>query len=322
MNEDSEELSTDDAVDMLADIEAEDVSEGIDNEEIAEAGPQPAEDDGDELELAHDTEDDDGGEVEPETPAIEAPLFLGEEGKQLFAQLSPEAQTLFAQVEEQRQIGVNRKLREASDAQKVAQERAQLFDQRLQQAEGFLTENERALAQYQGVDWVNEYSAVAGDPSALAEVQQHKAYYDQLVQSSQQAKQFIAGAERDELRKNLEQLDAELPELDPSLADPAKRVQAFQEVTSWAVSEGVIGQEDVPYITARQYALARDAMLYRKAKADAKSPKPKLDAKATGRGLKPGVTGQASSQKTSRRKQLAKKLTLSNAEAAELLADL
>ena len=329
LEDQNDTLSTDDAAAMLADIEAEDVSEDsaedapeMEHVEIADADDPDAEADSDEPEEAHDSEDEEEGDDEPETPAIEAPSFLDQEGKDKFAQLPPEAQELFREVEQQRQVGVNRKLREASELQKAAQAKAQAFDQRLGQMQGFVAENQRALAQYQNIDWVREFELAASNPDSIAVVQQHKAYYDQLVEDNKKAKAIMNDAEQQELQKSLERLDLELPQIDPSLADPAKRVEAFQEVTSWAVKEGVIEQDDVPYITAKQYALARDAMLYRKAKANAASPKAKLDAKTKSRAVKPGATGSATSLKTSRKKQLGKKRRLSNAEAAELLADL
>ena len=328
-------ISQEDASALLADFEAEEVTEeefegteapeaGVDpDQEIAETeDPADLEDAEGEPEEAH-AEGEEEAEAEPETPAIEPPPFLGAEGQALFAQLPAEAQTLFVQVEQQRNAGVNRKLQEAAETQKAAQAKAQHFDQRVQQISGFVTEVDKALAEYSNVDWVNEYALAGADPQAQANVTAHKAQFDRLTEQKRQAQAHISSAEQEQLKANLQALDEELPLIDPSLASPEARVQAFTEITSWAVSEGAIDKDDVPYITARQFALARDAKRWRDAQAKAKTtPRPKLDAKTSGKAVKPGATGQASSSQTSRKKKLASKKRLSQAEAASLLEDL
>lgn len=321
-------LSVDDAADLLGGFEAEDAVEEIeggaedaaDLEEITETD-DPAVEEGDSEPEEAIAEAEEEEVVEPET-AIEAPQFLDQDGKALFAQLPPEAQKLFNQVEQQRNAGVNRKLSEAAEAAKAAQAQAQAYDQRIAGLDGFITEREQALATYEGIDWATEYAQAGADPQQLANVNAHKAQFDQLTQDVQKARQMQSQAEADEMNNSLRQLDAELPQIDPKLADPAERVKAFTEVVDFAVGEGAIERDDAPFITAKQFAIARDAMKWRQAQANAKkTPRTQQD-KTGGPALKPGTSARLSTSQKARRQKIASKKQLSQNEAAMLLADL
>lgn len=277
---------------------------------VEEAGQEPEEVNLEGIEEGEDTE-------AVATPSIDAPQFWEAEEKVKFAALPKDVQEMLVAKDRMAQAAVTKATQRASEAERSVKERAAQLDQRIEGLSNFVSERDAQLKQYKDVNWANEYAQAGTDPQAIANVQQHKAYFDQLTEEKKQAESHIVQAEQHERQQSLETLDAELPKLDPSLSDPAKRIEVFQEVTRFAASEGIISQEDIPYLTAPQVLLARDAMLYRKAKKRAENPttKPKPAAQPT---VKPSTATGRTAPSSNRLRQLEAKGTLTDTEFVEL----
>lgn len=313
------EIDQNTAEQLLADIELDDpIDVDADDETDSTADDPDAEMDvEDELEAA-DVDDDDTEEDDPEPEtAIEAPQFWGAEDKALFAELTPEAQEVVLKVDQQREAAVRRKIEESGTARKAAEERAKVYDQRLTELGGFVTETEQKIAAYEKINWVNEYSSAAGDPEALANVNAHKAQYDALIESRNKAAKAITDAEEQELADNRAAIEKLVPNF---TTQHEPRLQQFLDSVAPAGHGFVVGG-----LPEWQIVMLEENFQFRQARAAARSgknsPRPKSGAKSSGKGVKPGAATASSSQQT-RRKKLARKKSLNMDEASALLGDL
>lgn len=122
------------AADAPAPMSASDKAAEFENflfEDEQEEGSEPEAEEGDELDpeaLDEGEEEQADEDVEPEEPAIDAPVSLNAEEKKVFAQLPPEAQRAWAESENRRNAQVQEATTKASNAQREAEARAAAAD--------------------------------------------------------------------------------------------------------------------------------------------------------------------------------------------------
>lgn len=161
-----------------------------------------------------------------------------------------------------------RQLTEAlQTAEEVVQLQAALSDD-LAQVKGF----ERALAQYQNVDWV---AIATTDPGEYAK---HRAHYDQLVSGYnaavngvKQKSESIAQGRQKAAATLLQAETGKMRELIPEWRDDARFSAEAKQVAEYGIKEGYSSAEMNSIRDARMVRTLRKAMLYDKlvaAKAD------------------------------------------------------
>ena len=291
----------------------------VDNEELDEADPaeSDAEDDPEE-------EDDESGEEESDEPelVIEAPQFWDADGKEVFAKLEktlkaapkelrPIVADLAEQVnknEKQRNITLSRKLEETATVRKVAEQAAEKLD-------GFISETDRALEFYEGIDWVAE--AQQTDPATYA---QHQAKFQALKDAKAKAITAKQETEQREFQQFAQQRHAELKERAPQFLDPKTGSELDKRVTSYLVSTGYT-PDMLMGASANDLIVAHKAMLWDEAQAKAKTattPKP-VAGKARRKGLKPSAAKPPASSKQALRKKINSSSGLSTDDAVNAL---
>lgn len=291
----------------------------VDNEELDEADPaeSDAEDDPEE-------EDDESGEEESDEPelVIEAPQFWDADGKEVFAKLEktlkaapkelrPIVADLAEQVnknEKQRNITLSRKLEETATVRKVAEQAAEKLD-------GFISETDRALEFYEGIDWVAE--AQQTDPATYA---QHQAKFQALKDAKAKAITAKQETEQREFQQFAQQRHAELKERAPQFLDPKTGSELDKRVTSYLVSTGYT-PDMLMGASANDLIVAHKAMLWDEAQAKAKTattPKP-VAGKARRKGLKPSAAKPPASSKQALRKKINSSSGLSTDDAVSAL---
>jgi glycosyltransferase A (GT-A) superfamily protein (DUF2064 family) len=193
-----------------------------------EAEPDDIDLDGeDELEEGEDDEGD-----EPDVPAIDPPVSLNAEEKEVFAQLPPEAQQAWAASETRRNAQVQEATTRASEAQRVAEAKAA---QANAQAEALLAEQLQAV--------LGAFAPVEPDPANFADIRQYqhaKANYDFAKAQHEQFGQQVAqiGKETPEAKAaRIQARDQQLLTI-PEVADPATRDQYIQSAFSVAAELG------------------------------------------------------------------------------------
>lgn len=313
-----------DGADELPDADDEDIVDeadesDVDDEELEEADPaeSDAEDDPEE-------DDDEGGEEvddEPET-VIETPQFWDAEGKAVFAKLQetlkaapkelrPIVAELAEQVnrnEKQRNVALSRKLEEAATARKVAEQAAEKLD-------GFISDTDKALEYYEGVDWVAE--AQRTDPAIYAK---HRAQFDALKDAKAKAEAAKKEAEQQEFQHFVYTETQNLQRQAPEFFDPKTGAQLRAEVQSHLANFGYT-PETLARASANDLIIAKESMLWRKAQAEAKkatNPKP-VAGKAKRKGLKPSAAKPPASSKQALRKKINSSSSLSTDDAVNAL---
>lgn len=268
-------LSVDDAVSLMGGTFSE-----REDEQAAEAPAEAAVEADDEITSEVETTDpDDAGEAdepgdgeETEEPAeaaaelVEAPQWWSKEAKARFAQLPPELQAEVIAQEGKREEVTQKAKAEAKQAVEAAEQRVRQVEQL---AQGLNEVLPRALQTFRDkwadVDW-----------AAWAEQDPEAAFKGKLQFEQEQADlQILARkqAEAEQVRQ-AEYLKAEfarLQEVAPDLYgmdEPA--VQRRQEVGKFLLEAG-IPPEAVQGISATELAIARDAMLWRRAQAEART---------------------------------------------------
>ena len=300
--------------------EAEDGDDG--DEELDEADPaeSDAEDD-------PEKEDDEGGVEESDEPemVIEAPQFWDADGKEVFAKLEetlkaapkelrPIVADLAEQVnknEKQRNITLSRKLEETATVRKVAEQAAEKLD-------GFISETDKALEYYEGIDWVTE--AQKTDPALYA---QHRAKFEALKDAKAKAITAKQETEKVEFQQFAQQRYAELKERAPEFLDPKTGPDLDKKVTSYLVSTGYT-PDMLMGASASDLIVARKAMLWDQAEAEAKkAPKPKpVAGQAKRKGRRPGAKAAPVSSKQALRKKIRSSSGLSTDDAVNALLSL
>lgn len=240
-------------------------------------------DDGEEV----DDEADEGDE--PDVPAIDPPVSLNAEEKEVFAQLPPEAQQAWAASETRRNAQVQEATTRASEAQRAAEQRA-------------AAANAQAEAEYrQRLDEiVNVFAPQMPDPANFSDIrvyQQAKAQYDYAIAQHEQFKQQVAliGVETPEQKAaRIQARDAQLMAI-PEIADPATRDEVIRNAFSLANEFGYDQQELVESMDARDMKFLAQSAKWKAdseelARIRAKSSERRRDMK-TGkfRAMKPGA---------------------------------
>ena len=171
---------------------------------------EPEVDEAEEPELDEEEEQQEGEDDKPEAPAIEAPVSLNAEEKEVFAQLPTEAQQAWAASETRRNTQVQEATTKASNAQREAESRAAAADA-------------QARRQYatQLDQFVSNFAPQAPDPSLAqqnpqayiaqeAQYRAQKAQHDDLVQ---QVRAFGQEADQEAHQTFVQQRDRELMQI-------------------------------------------------------------------------------------------------------------
>jgi hypothetical protein len=248
-------------------------------EPVAQTAPEPeaapVEEQPDELELAL---EDDGEAPEPLPVAGEpAPPHWSAEDQALWSQLTPEAQRVVARQEAQRQQQTDAARQQALAAQQQLIELARAVETRVP---AIVSQYETRWRGWTPDAWAN---LAQDDPTQYTRLKaQHDAEYAQALQAQQTAQQMSAL----EQQAFLAQQSHLLAQVAPELADPEKGAERIRDVAGFLVQTG-IPQDILPRISAVEWGLAHDAMLYRQLKQKAAARKPAPTAAAPPRAVAP-----------------------------------
>ena len=222
-------LSMEDAAAAFEDDFEDAPAQGNDDEEDFEEdfdeGDEPDAEDSEE-------EGDEDSDEQDEQPAIEAPVSLNAEEKEVFAQLPPEAQQAWAASETRRNSQVQEATTKAKDAQRQAEQAA-------------ASANRQAEARY--AEQLKQVTAAFApqepDPSRFQDIQSYqraKLQYDDAKAQHEQFEQQVAqiGVETDEMKaERIKARDAELLKI-PEVADEATRDTYIQSAFAVATELG------------------------------------------------------------------------------------
>lgn len=235
-----------------------------DEETVSEADPNPAED-------TSEAQDEPGDGEEAEEPAeaaaepVDAPQWWDAEAKTEFSKLTPEAQAIvFAQEAKREQVTAKAKQEAAEARQKAEHEIAQVG----RFAEALTAEIPKWQAAFRSKwgdnpDWVAHAQAVGVEQMTLDKLE-----WEQERAQLAEAKSAAEAAEAKAYQAFLEAEEAKLAET--PLADKSAR----QEVAKYLI-EGGIPAEQLKHVTAQELTIAHKAMLWDRAQAAMKAPKPK-----------------------------------------------
>lgn len=273
---DEDEAAGDEIDDEQDEVEADELDDVLDEDETDETD-----------EAEQDDEDDEQAE-----PAIEPPVSLNAEEKEVFAQLPPEAQQAWAASETRRNTQVQEATTKAKEAQRQAEQAAASANS---QAKARFGEQLKAFA--------SAYEPQAPDPARYNDIQAYqrdKAIYDHQKAQHDQLMQQVGsiGVETDEQKaERIKARDAELMKI-PEVADEATRDDfikgAFEVAAELGYDQADLA-ENMDAGDLRALARVKKAFDAEKELADikAKSQERRRD-KNTGRfkSLKPGAAPQ------------------------------
>lgn len=273
----------------------EDAEEALLGDEQDEAEPDDFDDLDEDAEDEDDAEQDDE-EDEQAKPAIEAPVSLNAEEKEVFAQLPPEAQQAWAASETRRNTQVQEATTRAKDAQRQAEAAAASADR---QAEARMGEQMKAFTA--------AFEPQMPDPANFQDIQSYqraKAIYDHSKAQFDDLKQQVEGigVETDEMKaERIKARDAELMKI-PEVADEATREaylkSAFEVAAELGYDQADLAQNmDAADLKALAQAAQWKADSAELARIKAKSTERRRD-KTTGqfKSLKPGAAPQQQSR--------------------------
>lgn len=277
---DATEIPADEAPNAAA-VEAEEIP----SEETAEE-PEATEDET--LEAEEEVED-----VEAAEP-VEPPTYWSKDAKAKFAELPPELQAVVLEQEGPREAAAAKAKAEAQQVREAAQKDIDSVKLISDQLNEFLPQVVQLFNERWGVP---DFAAVAqeygADQAYILEkqYQQEQANIQRLAASQAQATQQAREAYiRDEAAK----LHTIAPDLMPDPSDMSKGQDKRGEVFKFLM-ENEYTPETIADASARDYTIARDAMLWRQAQAKGQAvPKKPINAPAKS-GLKPSAVPQASS---------------------------
>lgn len=268
------------------DAEIDEEQEEAEDDDLA---PEEGEDETDEAE--EEDEDD-----EQEAPAIEAPVSLNAEEKEVFAQLPPEAQQAWAASETRRNTQVQEATTRAKEAQRQAEQAAASAER---QADARRAEQLKAFTA--------AFEPQMPDPAQYNDIQAYqrdKAIYDHSKAQFDQLRQQVEaiGVETDEQRaERIKARDAELLKI-PEVADEATRdafiKSAFEVAAELGYDQSDLAEHmDANDLKALGMAAKWKADSAELARIKAKSQERRRDSK-TGKfkSLKPGAASQPSSR--------------------------
>lgn len=210
---------------------------------------------------------------EPEAPALDPPALWDDAGKEAFANLPREYQeTILAQVGKQAS-NASKAIEQAAEARKAAEGHASKVTQLADALNGFLPKAmETFKGRWDGVDWTTLAQQL--DPQ---QYQIARAQYDAERQQLEQVQAATQQAEQLAYAQHVKQVETDLPNVAPDLADPKDGNARLQKVFAFLNARGY--QPDrLKHVTAEDLALAYDAMRWREAQANAKTatkPPPK-----------------------------------------------
>lgn len=284
------------------------------DEEEGEEAPDTGEDESDEIddldleegEEVEETDEEDSEDEEQAQPAIEAPVSLNAEEKEVFSQLPPEAQRAWADSETRRNTQVQEATTKAKEAQRQAEQAA-------------ASANRQAEARY--AEQLKAYTAAfepqMPDPAQYRDIQSYqrdKAIYDHQKAQHDQLMQQVTGigVETDEMKaERIKARDAELLKI-PEVADEATRADYINSAMEAAKELGYDPADLAENMDATDLqALATFAKYKRDSeelsRIKAKSRERRRDNK-TGqfKSLKPGAAPQPSSRQAKSKKSWAK----------------
>lgn len=294
------EIETDEPVEE--EIEAE-VEETEVEEEISEGDPpEEVVDEASEEDSEVDDELEEAAPETPDVPAVEPPQHLKGEEREQFSKLTPDAQAIVTRLAKDGEAVVTKK------AQELHQTR-QLFEQRMEGLDGFISESEATLAHYDNnVDWPAAYAACKSAED-VAYVNGEKAKADDLRKRLTEAKNRRGEAEIAEHRTFVEQRTQNLTQLaesdDPiakALVDTQEGVKRQRDVFAYMQKAGM-EHDTLMWVPASGLTMAYKAMMYDRGNERAKElptkrahPKAKPAAKAV-RATPSGVQGSSQRQR-------------------------
>jgi hypothetical protein len=242
-----------------------------------------------------DAEDDEDSDEQAE-PAIEAPVSLNAEEKEVFAQLPPEAQQAWAASETRRNTQVQEATTKAKEAQRQAEQAAASADR---QAETRYAEQLKAFTK--------AFEPQMPDPARYNDIQAYqrdKAIYDHAKAQFDQLEQQVSGIGVETPEQKAERIkarDAELLKI-PEIANEETRDAYIKGAFEVAVVLGYNQAELAEHMDANDLKALGLAAQWKKDSAElarikAKSLERRRDA-STGKfkALKPGAAPQASSR--------------------------
>lgn len=206
-------LSMEDAAAVFAD-DFDDAPEDAPSDEAEDFEDEP---EGDEPEDESDEEDGDEESDEQAEPAIEAPVSLNAEEKEVFAQLPPEAQQAWAASETRRNTQVQEATTKAKEAQRTAEQAAASANR---QAETRFAEQLKAFTA--------AFEPQMPDPSQYRDIQAYqrdKAIFDHAKAQFDQLEQQVSGIGVETAEQRVERIkarDADLLKI-PEIANEETR---------------------------------------------------------------------------------------------------
>lgn len=291
-----------------------DDEEETEGEEPTEEGDEyEADEEGDEPEV----DEDDESEDEPDQPAIDPPVSLNAEEKEVFAQLPQEAQQAWAASETRRNQQVQEATTNAKEAQRVAQAKAA---QANAEAEAVFADRLKEV--------VSAFAPAEPDPAQYQTIQQYqhaKAQYDYAKAQHDEFAQQVStiGKETPEQKAaRIQARDQQLLQI-PEVADPATRDQYIQSAFSIAAELGYDQTElaenmDAGDLKALAQAAKWKADSEELARIRAKS-KERVRDKSTGkfRSIKPGAAPHGDPRRSNAAKSFEKLKTVKNGKSRE-----
>jgi hypothetical protein len=306
-------LDLDGATAAIAALDQSKPPEDTQNEDIpaeaeAEADPDteaaPADGEGEDADLEYeataDAEDDESDEQEAAEP-IQPPHSWGKDDAEMFQSLPRDVQERIVQRENERDSAVSKKLNEAAETRKAAEEAASQFAQVAQQFDQLATHAQQRFAdKWANIDW---QQLAQQNPSEYVRA---KAEYEADAQTVQQTTQAQQAAEAKAHTEFLQRETARLAELAPDLADPEKGGERKAELGKFLSEQGV-DAEALKWASAQELSLAYDAMRWRKAQAEASKPK-SVTTKQAPKAVRPGAEAKTKPRAVKQREAAMKRL--------------
>ncbi|MXO67783.1 hypothetical protein GRI72_02910 [Altererythrobacter marinus] len=315
-----------------APVSVEDKAADFENFLFGDEGEDPEDGQEDDLEDESDLEEgadddeveqDDEDDEPEEEPAIEPPVSLNAEEKEVFAQLPPEAQRAWADSETRRNTQVQEATTKARDAQRQAEQAA-------------ASANRQAEARYaeQLKEFTKAFEPQAPDPARYNDIQAYqrdKAIYDHAKAQHDELMQQIAtvGVETDEMKvERIKARNAEIEKL-PIYTEAEDKKALVDAAMSVAAEFGYDLAELADNMDATDFNALATFAKYKKdseelARIKARSKERRRD-KKTGKfkSLKPGAGSQPLGRAAKAKKswQRVKEASGNRAAQADAMAD-
>ena len=315
----TQEAETEEVVDEPETEEIEAETEEVEaDQEISEDDPSEEVDLEASEEDSEEVDETEEAEPAPEVPAVEPPQHLKGEEREQFTKLTPEAQAIVTRLAKNGEAVVTKK------SQELSQTRQQL-EQRLEGLGDFISETEQALQHYENVDWVAAYNQCE-TAQDTAQVNAHKAQYENLQKRLTEAKQKQGEAEIAEHQTFVSERTSRLSELSEespiakALVDPKEGINRQKEVFAYMQKNGMT-HDTLLWVPAEGLTMAYKAMMYDRGNAKAKELPKKQSATPKAPAPKVVKSTSAASQGSSTSKRLSQlqgKSELSASEFKEL----